>query len=146
MNLATLVYKLYSARWELVRFGVVGVIATLLHYGIYLLMLRLANINESIAYSIGYATSFSCNFLLSSYFTFRTKPTVKKGFGFGLSHLLNYLLHMILLNFFLWAGLSDKLAPLPVFAIVIPVNFILVRFFLKGNTNGEKDFNNHTSL
>ena len=38
---------------------------------------------------------------------------------------------MLTLNFFLWLGVSKQLAPLPMFCICVPVNFLLVRFFLK---------------
>lgn len=117
---------------EIIRFGIVGVLATALHYGIYLGLLWVwPSMNVSVAYSIGYLVSFVGNFLASNYFTFRTKPTTEKGVGFALSHGVNYLLHMILLNFFLWLGLSDEWAPVPVFCIVIPINFLLVRFVLK---------------
>ena len=117
---------------EIIRFGIVGVLATALHYGIYLgLRWMWPSINVSVAYSIGYLVSFVGNFLASNYFTFRTEPTTEKGIGFALSHGVNYLLHMLFLNFFLWLGLSDEWAPVPVFCIVIPINFLLVRFVLK---------------
>lgn len=53
---------------EFVRFILVGVFATALHYGIYLLLQRLINVN--IAYTLGYALSFIANFYLTAYFTF----------------------------------------------------------------------------
>ena len=87
--------------------------------------------NESIAYSIGYIVSFIGNFLASNYFTFKTKPTAKKGLGFAVSHFINYLLHITLLNVFILIGVSRMWAPVPVFIIVIPVNFLLVRTALK---------------
>ena len=69
--------------YEVIRFGIVGVIATFIHYGIYL-VLNFVMISW-IAYSIGYGISFLCNFYLSNKFTFKTKPTMTKGLGFGLS-------------------------------------------------------------
>jgi len=75
---------------------------------------------------------FIANFYLSAYFTFGRKPSWGKALGFGGAHLFNYLLHIGLLNFFLWLGLSRPLAPIPVFSIAIPVNFLLVRFVFKG--------------
>lgn len=104
-------------------------IATALHYGIYFLLQRFINVN--IAYTLGYALSFIANFYLTAYFTFGKKPSWSKAFGFGGAHLFNYLLHIGLLNTFLWLGLSKTLAPIPVFAIAIPVNFLLVRFVFK---------------
>lgn len=114
---------------EFIRFGVVGVLATALHYGIYYLLQSCINVN--IAYTTGYVISFVVNFYLTSYFTFGTGPSWKKLVGMGGAHLVNYLLHMVLLNLFLYVGVSNAWAPLPVFAIAIPVNFVLVRFVFK---------------
>ena len=114
---------------EFIRFVMVGILATALHYGIYFLLQRFINVN--IAYTLGYALSFIANFYLTAYFTFGKKPSWSKAFGFGGAHLFNYLLHIGLLNTFLWLGLSKTLAPIPVFAIAIPVNFLFVRFVFK---------------
>lgn len=114
---------------EFIRFVMVGVLATALHYGIYFLLQRFINVN--IAYTLGYALSFIANFYLTAYFTFGKKPSWSKAFGFGGAHLFNYLLHIGLLNTVLWLELSKTLAPIPVFAIAIPVNFLLVRFVFK---------------
>ena len=110
---------------EFIRFGIVGVVATAIHYGVYLLLDLVMPANP--AYAIGYVVSFLCNFYLSSRFTFRKKASVKKGVGFALSHLVNFGLHMGLLNLFLFLGLTEAWAPIPVYSICIPVNFILVR-------------------
>lgn len=115
--------------YEIIRFGIVGIIATIIHYGIYLVLNLI--IVPWIAYSIGYGTSFLCNFYLSNKFTFKTKPTIKKGIGFGLSHFINYVLQVILLSIFIKLGIPDKYAPLPVFCIAVPINFLMVRFVLK---------------
>lgn len=114
---------------EFIRFGLVGVLATALHYGIYYLLQQFINVN--VAYTTGYVISFIVNFYLTSYFTFGTAPSWKKLIGMGGAHLVNYLLHMVLLNLFLYWGISKTWAPIPVFAIAIPVNFLLVRFVFK---------------
>lgn len=114
---------------EAVRFGIVGVGATALHYGIYYLLQQVINVN--VAYTVGYAVSFVANFYATSYFTFDTSPSWKKLFGMGAAHGVNYLLHILLLNVFLWMGIPKVWAPFPVFAVVIPVNFLLVRFVFK---------------
>lgn len=111
---------------EFFRFVIVGLLATAVHYGIYRLLDLIIPANP--AYAAGYITSFLFNFFLTSRFTFKKKATVKKGFGFGLSHLVNFTLHMLLLNLFLFLGLSEDWAPIPVYCICIPVNFLLVRF------------------
>lgn len=121
--------KTHTKYKEFIRFGLVGILATLIHYGIYLVLNIV--IVSWIAYSIGYGISFLCNFYLSSVFTFKEKATFKKGIGFGISHGINYLLHIVLLSLFLKLGIKEELAPIPVFAIAIPINFILIRFVFK---------------
>ena len=125
------VYNLFRRVLEIefIRFAIVGVIATVIHYGIYYVLLNVVNVN--IAYSAGYLTSLLCNFFLSSVFTFNSKANVKKGIGFVCSHLVNYLLHMLFLTIFLHIGIPEKLAPIPVFCCVFPINFILVRAVFK---------------
>lgn len=113
------------------RFVLVGIFATALHYGIYLL-LRCA-IQIDVAYTIGYVLSFLANFYLTARFTFRTAPSWRRLVGMGGAHGVNYVLHMVLLNLFLWLGVPPALAPLPVFAVAVPVNFILVKVVFKNN-------------
>lgn len=125
---------------EVIRFGIVGVAATLLQYVIYLGLVYVIpsdvsdgqkQLFSSLAMALGYAISFVFNFIASTKFTFKVKANAKRGAGFALSHAVNFLLQMVTLNFFIWLGLSNKLAPIPMFCICVPVNFILVRFFLK---------------
>lgn len=111
--------------FEIVRFGLVGVVATALHYGVYWLLHGLMNV--SVAYTIGYFVSFVANYLLSARFTFKKKKSVKNGVGFACAHLFNYVLQISLLNFFIWMGVGEALAPVPVYCIAIPTNFVLVR-------------------
>lgn len=114
---------------EFIRFAIVGVISTGIHYGLYFLLNLVMNVN--IAYTIGYVIAWCFNFYLSAHFTFKSETSVKRGVGFALSHGINYVLHMVLLNLFLWLGLSETLAPIPVYCIAVPVNFILVRYVFK---------------
>lgn len=71
---------------------------------------------------------FLCNFHISSAFTLKSKF---KSIGLGINNGINYLLHIVLLTLFLKIGVSEELVPIPVFAIAIPVNFMLARFVFK---------------
>ena len=117
---------------EAIRFCIVGVLATIVHYGIYLLLKGV--INVSVAYTIGYVISFIGNFVLTNVYTFKTQATAKKGIGYVICQVINYLLHIGLLNVFIWMGVPSSLAPIPVYCIVVPVNFLLVRKVVKTNT------------
>lgn len=120
---------------EFIRFCIVGVLATGIHYGLYLGLLYLFHLDgelwTNIAYSIGYVAGFVCNLYLSAYFTFKTKVTIPRSLGFVITNLINYGLHLVFLNLFLWVGIPEAWAPIPVFCCVIPINFILVRTVFK---------------
>lgn len=150
---------------QFVRFFVVGVGATLVHWGGYVLLNSVFGLTAeqslalTITYAIGYIVSFVGNYIASLKWTFKTKGSVGKGLGFIFSHGVNFGLHLGLLNLFLWlgvgavmvdilnyctpwlidwvpaAGKAENLLPLPVFMIVVPVNFLMVRYFL---THGDK--------
>lgn len=115
---------------EVIRFGVVGVLATFIQYAVYWVLIRW--LNPSVSMTIGYVVSFAFNFLASTRYTFRVKASARRGAGFALSHGVNYLLQMVTLNLLLWLGISKQWAPIPMFCVCVPVNFLLVRFFLKG--------------
>ena len=146
---------------EFARFFVVGVGATLLHLAVYLLLNWVCDFSEkdalgiTLTYSAGYAVSFVANYIVSLRWTFRTAGSVGKGLGFAFSHLVNAGMHLALLNLLRAVGAGDALSmlliwltpwlvdwlpvlgrpesllPLPVYVIVVPVNFLMVRFFLK---------------
>lgn len=120
---------------EFIRFCVVGVIATALHYGLYLLLIHVLSIDSHLwtnaAYTIGYIVSWFCNLWLTAHFTFKTEVTAKRGIGFAISHAINYGLHIVFLNLFLYIGFTEQWAPIPTYCCVIPINFILVRIVFK---------------
>ena len=53
---------------EFLRFVMVGLFATGLHYGIYFVLQKFIQVN--VAYTLGYVLSFVANFYLTAYFTF----------------------------------------------------------------------------
>ena len=118
-----------KTRQEAMRFVVVGVIAVLLHYGIYWVLQHWINVN--VAFTIGYFLSFLVNYYLSARYTFRSRVSARSGAGFSGAHLVNYLLQITLLNLFLYVGVSSTLAPIGVYSIAVPVNFLLVRFVFR---------------
>ncbi len=150
---------------QFARFFIVGIAATLVHWGSYVALNRIFSLAESdtlalnITYATGYVLSFIGNYIASLKWTFKTKGSVGKGLGFIFSHAVNAGMHLGLLNLFihLKAGQGitkilntltpwltdlfpilnepDTLLPLPIFMIVVPVNFLMVRFFL---THGDE--------
>lgn len=150
---------------QFARFFVVGIAATLVHLVVYIALNHLFGLSEenklalTITYSTGYIVSFIGNYILSLKWTFRTEGSVKKGLGFAFSHAVNYGMHIGLLNLFLYMGVGglmvrclqavvpwlvemfpilghgEDIVPFAVYVVVVPVNFLLVRFFL---THGDE--------
>lgn len=126
---------------EFVRFCIVGCVAMGLHYAIYLALLwmmgmdwsasRGADWRATLAYTIGYAIALVVNMWLTARFTFKETLSVKRGGGFLLSHAINYVLEVGLLNLFLALHFAEWLSPLLALLISVPVNFMLVRFAFK---------------
>ena len=114
---------------EVIRFGIVGGIATVLQVFIYWLLAP--RLNHNLALIISYVVSLVVNFLLTVYFTFQVKPTARTGVGFLASHAVNFTLQFLLLNLFIRLGVDRQWAIVPVLAVCIPINFLLVRTSVK---------------
>lgn len=124
--------KLYSAvtadsRYsEMLRFGIVGGIATLIQYGVYVVFVDAVHVKAVPSTLISYAISFVFNFILTSYFTFHKRPNASNALGFILSHAINMGMQTGLVAIF--KGIvGNTLALLPALAICVPVNYLLVR-------------------
>lgn len=138
-----LINKIWSNQksHEFIRFCIVGCIAMGLHYVIYLALLwmmgmdwsasRGADWRATLAYTIGYAIALIANMWMTARFTFKEQLSVKRGGGFLLSHAVNYLLEVGLLNLFLAMHIAEWSSPLLALLISVPINFILVRTAFK---------------
>lgn len=122
----TLWHRWNGEVWRVLRFGITGTLSSLLHYGVYCLSLLFLNYNVS--YTIGYLVGLVFNYVMTARFTFRKRASRRNAIGFAGSHVLNYLLEMVLLNVFLHLSVSEWLAPVLVMVVVVPINFLLLRF------------------
>ena len=114
---------------EIIRFGITGVVSTFVTYAVYYICLLWFNPN--ISFILGYIVAMVVNYLMTTAFTFKVKATTKNAAGFLISNGINYVLCAVFLNFFLWIGVSEKLAPIPMYACSIPINFLIVRLVMK---------------
>lgn len=115
---------------QFIRFCIVGTVAAGIHYGIYYVLLRLSA-GHNLAYATGYILAFICNFIATSYFTFRSSPSWGRFVGFAGSHAVNFLLHMVLLNVFLWMGMHELIAPIVVMLVAMLVQYTILNFVFK---------------
>lgn len=135
MNRATtLIYRLYKSPF--VRFAAVGAVATGINYGTYtLLILHFDDLWPEVAYIAAFCVSIICNFILSSYFTFSVDPTWSRAAKFLTAHLVNLANELLLLRLWLWIGVPKLYAPLCVFVITFPINYLMVRLALRGRAS-----------
>lgn len=114
---------------EILRFGVTGVVSTLATYLFYYIFLNW--LNPTMSFTIAYLIAMAINYLMTTSFTFRVKANKKNAVGFVVSNAINYILCALFLNLFIWVGISKQLAPIPMYMICIPINFLIVRFVMK---------------
>lgn len=122
---------------EIIRFGLVGGLATGIQLGMYYVFAEAVGLTAVIATIISYGISFVFNFILSNFFTFHTRPNAKKGLGFIASHAINMGLQVGLVAVFN-IFMPKSLAILPAMAICVPVNYFLVRIALTSKLTQSK--------
>jgi putative flippase GtrA len=120
-----------------VRFALVGAFGTGLQYGIYYFLLELfqrqwpeISVLTSVAFTIGFIVEMICNYFLTSFYTFRTRPSWKNAGGFLFGRGVNYIIQMIFLNVLIWFHISEQWAGILAIALAGIINyFILLPFY-----------------
>ena len=126
---------------QFARFCIAGTLAAGVHYAVYYAMQLLlpGGFWLTVDYTVGYIVSLVCNFFLTTYFTFRSRPSAGKAAGFGFSHVVNYTLHIVLFNLyytlhialfnlFMAIGIHRLVSPVLVLMVAVPTNFLILRF------------------
>lgn len=115
----------YIQRSSVVRFVCSGVLATAIQYFVYYILK--GTMPLAAAWTVGYLISFLANYFLTTLFTFHVRPTRSRALLFALCHVVNWGLQTLSLEAFVYCGLSEELAPLAVYAVCVPVNFLMLR-------------------
>ena len=127
-----------------VRFVLVGALGTGLQYGIYYLLLGLFQqhwpemmILTSLAFTIGFVIEMIYNYLLTSFYTFRVRPTWKNAGGFLVGRALNYVIQLLLLNCLIWLHISEEWAGIAAIALAGVINYFVLLPFYKDNKRND---------
>lgn len=124
--------KVMKSYIEVFRFGVVGIFNTLHHQIWYLLMLNF--VHYTIANSIGFIMSYLGSFLLHTYFTYKSRPTIIKFILFPLTYLPLLLFSSVgIILAVEWIGIDVKLASFFASIAAIPFSFIISKFVIKSS-------------
>ena len=119
------------------RFVLVGVLGTGVQYGIYYLLLMVfqrqwpdVGILTSVAFTVGFVVEMVCNYFLTSYYTFRVKPSLKNIGGFLIGRALNYVIQLLFLHTMIWLQISEEWAGIIAIMLAGVINyFVLLPFF-----------------
>lgn len=120
---------------QIVRFGIVGVIAFVVDYAVLLLLTEVAGIHYLISSAVSFVVSVVVNYVLSIAFVFETDKSRGKGWefvlfavmsagGLGINQLMMWLLSE---GMFIPYQLSKLLAT----AVVMVYNFVTRKLFLE---------------
>lgn len=115
-----------TVKAQLARFALVGAVNTGTYYGCYLLLLHV--LPYLAAHALAFALSMTGSFFLTSYVTYRTRPTWRKFLLFPLTNATNFAVTTggvyLLVDL---AGFSSHYAPLFAAAAAVPVTFVVSR-------------------
>lgn len=124
-----------SKRGQFLRFCINGCLAVAIQYAVYMLLLMVlphgSELWTNIAYTVSYFVSFCCNFVITSYWTFHSRPSWKRLIGFGSSHVVNFFVQLAFLNAYLYIGIPKEYAALLAMGSAVPINFMMLRFVYK---------------
>ncbi|MBR6551190.1 MAG: GtrA family protein [Paludibacteraceae bacterium] len=121
-----------------VRFVFVGTLGTGVQYGIYYLLLDIfqrqwpeVGILTSVAFTAGFMIEMVCNYFLTNFYTFRTRPSWKNAGGFLLGRVLNYVIQLSLLNALVWLHMGEEWAGIVAIMLAGVINYFVLRPFYK---------------
>lgn len=120
----------HLAHTEVVRFLVVGVINTLVGYLLYLAALTV--LPYRVAYTAAYALAILSSYALNTYFVFRARWDWRRLLAFPLVYLTQYAASLACLSLLVERlSISEKIAPLVVVLVIIPITYFASRYVLK---------------
>lgn len=117
---------------EVVRYGLIGVLNTLITLGIIFAAIYWFDAPPLLANAIGYAIGFCCGYLFNRLWTFRSEaPLRRSAVRYVIAALFAYALNALVIHFGIaWAGISEY-AIQPVGAVVYTVSlFVLSRMWV----------------
>jgi len=113
-----------------IKFIIVGIFNTFLTYCLYIVLLYI--LSYKIAYTMSYLLGIWISYFLNSFFVFKANINFKKFLKYPIVYIVQYILNIIFLYIFVeLLNINDKIAPIILIVISIPVTFTLSKIILK---------------
>jgi len=120
-----------SSRGEALRFLLAGAFNTAATYGLYLLALQV--MPYRVAYTATYAIGIVLGYAINTLFVFRAPWSWKRMLAYPLVYVLQYGVGLLCLTLLVERGwVSDRIAPLLVVVVTLPLTFLASRYLIKG--------------
>ncbi|QIZ36926.1 GtrA family protein [Saccharopolyspora sp. ASAGF58] len=114
---------------RLVRFCLVGVANTAVHYAIYIALWFV--VPYLVAHLVAASVAMAVSYLLNCYYTFRVPPTLLKFLLYPLSNLTNLALSAAAVYTLVeYAGVDSRIATFAGGVVAVPATFLVSRFVL----------------
>ena len=128
---------------QIIKFGIVGVIATIIDYAFLIFFTEVCKINPVISTGLSFIISLIANYLLSMKFVFKAKKNLSKNkeilifvitstIGLGLNELLMYIGKDVLKINYLIVKKIDTL-------VVMVWNYVSKKILIEGKQESEED-------
>ena len=115
---------------ELLKFWASGVASFFMHNVVYLMLLYCGT-NASVVYALGFVAWMTTNFLLSNYFTFRTRPSLRRAIAFSISAAIFFAIQFVGFSVCQHFDVHDGLITPIVYTVAFPFNFLMVRYAMR---------------
>lgn len=126
-----------QTHYQFMRFVVVGIINTLVYYFFYRALLLVMPYLQ--AHVLAFLISAFNSYFLTTYFTFKTRPTFHTFIRFPLTFLPNLLLSSTGTKIIVSTGLmNEKYASLFMMIIIIPITFIINKLIFRSKHEHKK--------
>lgn len=123
--------------WDFFRFVLVGIVNTILTYGLFVVTQRL--VHYMVAYTVAFAFGIALSYVLNVLFVFTGRHSIKAIFKFPGVYVAQYLYGSITLPLLIeYAGIANEAAMLIVIATSVILTFGLMRLVFSTSAAGDK--------
>ena len=128
-NLFDLIKKLFFKFARLIKYGIVGIINTLVDYGVFTLAYQLLGAAPGASQIIGFMCGSVCGYLLNSNFTFREGKGRTKGqfFQYVIIDIILALFSGWLMELASGAGINAYLAKIVLTVVIMLLHYVIFK-------------------